>query len=289
MKTVKTLLLIMSISLFALLSEIMAQSRSHIDFRFKELKKDAQQPRKGDKVLFTIITEKKGSEKAEKVRLVCKIRHYQVVDREIDFTAQNTATTTYSWNALPGDQVFKCIIDSNNNYNETNEDNNEAKLEFTVALPRLPNIPYKDFILIPDSSAPVVRYEGLPNARPEFALPDLVPTKLTLDNAKKTANIYVRNTGSSFSADWRYKISWGESSPDADFCEGSKIGIIKSYANFQLSCSLPDGFFTKYAERMLQFKVALDSTNKVEETEEVNNLYFESIKVPKEQAKIVIN
>jgi hypothetical protein len=289
LKTIKFITLFTIILLFAFNSRIAAQSRSHLDFRFKSLTKDVLQPRKGDKVVFTIVTEKRGIEKAEKVRLVCKLRHFQVVDQELDFSINSTETTTYSWNALPGDQTFKCIIDSNNVYSETSEDNNEANLEFNVALPRLPNIPYKDFILIPDYSASVVRFEGLPNARQEFKLPDLIPTKIVLDSYKNTANIFVRNAGNGFSAIWGYKVSWGESAPDLEFCEGTKSGIIKSYANFQLTCTLSEGFFSKYSEKNLQFKVILDSTNKVDEVDEINNLYYESIKIRKEQPKIVIN
>jgi hypothetical protein len=264
------------------------QTKSHLDLRFKSLTKDIQNPRKGDKITFTIISEKKGAGAADKARLVCKIRHYQVVDQEIDFSKNSTSTTTYTWNSLPGDQTFKCVIDSNNVYAETDENNNEAKLEFSVTLPQLPNIPYKDFILIPDYSASVVRFEGMPSARRVFQLPDLIATKITLDSGKKTANIYVRNLGIGFSANWEYKLAWGRSAPDEGFCEGSKRGIIKSYANFQVSCPLPLDFFTKYSDMNLQFKLMLDSKNKVDETDEINNLYFELIRVHKEQPKIAI-
>lgn len=270
-------------------NNIFSQSRSHIDLKFKELTMDNKQPRKGDKVLFTITAEKKGTGKTEKVRLVCKLRHYQIIDQELDFTSQNSITVKYEWSALPGNQVFKCIIDSNYQYPETDELNNEAKLEFTVALPRLPNIPYKDFILIPDSSASFVRMEGLPNARRQFELPDLVPIKITLDSNKNTANLYIRNTGIGFSANWKYKISWSEMGAEAESCEVVKSGVIKSYANFQVNCQLPSEFFSKYVEKTLQFKAAVDTTNKVEENDELNNIYFESIKVRREQPKIVIN
>lgn len=265
-----------------------AQSKVHLDLRFKSLTKDVQNPRKGDKITFMIVSEKKGAGAADKVRLVCKLRHYQVVDQEIDFTASNTSTMTYSWNALPGNQTFKCIIDSNNSYQETDENNNEAKLEFNVALPLLPNIPYKDFILIPDYSASVVRFDGMPNARQVFKLPDLTATQVTLDSVNKKANIYVRNLGNGFSAKWDYKLSWGKSSTDEGSCEGTQSGIIKSFANFQVSCSLPSDFFKKYADTNLQFKLVLDSANKIEESDEINNLYYESIKVRREQPKIVI-
>jgi hypothetical protein len=264
------------------------QTRAHLDFRFQSLIKDIQQPRKGDKVTFTIISEKRGTGIADKVRLVCKLRHFQVVDQEIDFSTKNTSTTTYVWSALPGDQTFKCIIDSNNIYAETDENNNEAKLEFNVALPRLPNIPYKDFILIPDYSSSVVRSEGLLTPRRVFQLPDLVATKITLDSIKNTANLYIRNLGGGFSANWEYKLAWGKSAPDEDSCEGTKSGIIKSFANFQVSCPLPMDFFTKYSDTNLQFKLTLDSKNKVDEVDEINNMYFESIRVHKEQPKIVI-
>jgi len=288
LKDIKYLTLCSMFLLIAFSLNSTAQTKIHLDLRFKSLTKDVQQPRKGNKVTFTIISEKKGTGTADKVRLVCKLRHYQVVDQEIDFSTNSTSTTTYTWSSLPGDQTFKCIIDSNNIYTETDENNNEAKLEFNVALPRLPNIPYKDFILIPDYSASVVRFEGMPSARRVFQLPDLTATKITLDSGKKTANIYIRNLGIGFSANWEYKLAWGRSSPDEDFCEGAKIGIIKSYANFQVSCSLPLDFFTKYADTNLQFKLALDSKNKVDEVDEINNLFYESIRVRKEQPKIVI-
>jgi hypothetical protein len=288
LKELKYFLLCSFLLLIAFSPNSPGQTRVHLDFRFQSLTKDVQQPRKGDKVTFTIITEKRGTGIADKVRLVCKLRHFQVVDQEIDFSTKNTSTTTYVWSSLPGDQTFKCIIDSNNIYTETDENNNEAKLEFNVALPRLPNIPYKDFILIPDYSSSVMRFEGLLSERRVFQLPDLIATKITLDSNTNTANLYIRNLGSGFSANWEYKLAWGRSAPDEDSCEGAKSGIIKSYANFQVSCPLPLDFFTKYSDTNIQFKLTLDSKNKVDEVDEINNLYFESIRVHKEQPKIVI-
>jgi len=152
MKT-KTILLALALSvLFGKIDE--AQIRPHVDFKLAGIELDNKNPRKGDLLLFRIFVEKLGMGNADKVNLVCKLRHYQVVDRDIDFTKREKIVQIYKWKALSGKQTFRCTIDPKDNFLETNEDNNQSSVAFDVALPKLPSVLDKSFTLssVPTSS-----------------------------------------------------------------------------------------------------------------------------------------
>ena len=109
--------------------------RAHIDLKVNKIDIDNKDPIKGDRINFSIEVEKRGSGKSDGARLVCKIRHYQVIDIPIDFRQSAVIKQAYTWKALFGTQSFKCTIDPDDEFLETDEDNNEYVINFEVKLP----------------------------------------------------------------------------------------------------------------------------------------------------------
>ncbi len=278
----KTILTATIITIFFSIA-LMAQLRPHMDLIVKNVTLENKDPRKGDVLMFKIEVEKKGVAESDSVRLICKLRHYQVVDIELDMSKRNKTTHVYNWKALPGKQNLRCTIDPKDEYLETNEDNNEKNIEFEVKLPELPEVLNKEFILSNQSTASASG--NTPGRTKHTPPPDLKTLNITLDEVKNRVYLFVQNKGGALNLDWQYSVEWKDSEDNTGKCEGVKKGFINSYANMRLSCPLTKDFFPRFDGRKVTFKVILDTDNVVKEYNELNNLHYESIKVEAKKKK----
>jgi hypothetical protein len=265
--------------------------KSHIDLRVSEISIDNPIPKKDELVGFTIKVEKLGAGFAENVRLVCKLRHYQVIDVNLDFNKESVITQKYTWKALFGSQTFKCNIDPGDYYYELDEENNEKEISFDVAMPDLPDSLDKN--ASGDGSKTDYHKDGLDGEesgrRVMHEKPDLVPVALEINNEREIIEILVANKGATFNLDWTYDITWNDNQGKKGTCNGIKKGLVSKYAKFKVTCPIPAGFLLSHNGQYVNFKVHLDSSDFIREDDEINNLSYFRIKIESMTKKIKLN
>jgi len=98
-----------------------------------------ENPQKGDNVTFSVTLKNQGSDRADSSRVYFytdgSSRGYQDV-QGIDVDA--TVTKTFTWTAQVGSHAIKAVADPDDTVTESDEDNNEKTVTFSVFLPPAP-------------------------------------------------------------------------------------------------------------------------------------------------------
>ena len=108
------------------------------DLYVKEITLLPDEPAESDNVTFTFSLENRGGVAAENTTAACYIDDVYVgYISGGQIAAGDTANLTYVWTAELGDHDCMVIVDPFNRLVETNEENNERKITFTVGEKRL--------------------------------------------------------------------------------------------------------------------------------------------------------
>jgi subtilase family serine protease len=108
------------------------------DLYIKEITLLPEEPAESDNVTFTFSLENRGGVAAENVTAACYIDEVYVgYISGGQVAAGETDNLTYVWEAEFGDHDCRVIVDPFNRLFETNEENNEIKITFTVGEKRL--------------------------------------------------------------------------------------------------------------------------------------------------------